>query len=124
VRAPLEGDAAYVGMEIQILDDGHPKYKSWIKPEQHTGSVYGVIPARTGYLKPAGEWNTQEIAMRGRKITITLNGVIILDNDLSIVKEAAVLKEHPGLLRTSGHLGFLGHGTRVEFRNIRVRELK
>jgi hypothetical protein len=122
VRAPLQGDAAYAGMEIQILDDGHPKY-GWIKSEQHTGSVYGVIPARTGYLKPAGEWNQQEIAMRGRRITITLNGVTILDNDLSIVREPAVLKEHPGLQRTSGHIGFLGHGTRVEFRNIRIRDL-
>jgi uncharacterized membrane protein len=61
--------------------------------------------------------------MKGRHIRITLNGVIILDNDLSIVKEPEVLKKHPGLLRTSGYLGFLGHGTRVEFRNIRVRDL-
>lgn len=123
VRAPLEGDAAYMGMEIQILDDQHPQYKSWIKPEQHTGSVYDVIPARTGFMKPAGEWNAYEIMMKGRHIRITLNDVIILDNDLSIVKEPAVLKKHPGLLRTSGHLGFLGHGTRVEFRNMRVKNL-
>lgn len=120
VHAPLEGDAAYVGMEIQILDDSNPQYKGWIKPEQHTGSVYDVIPARTGYNKPVGEWNSEEIMMKGRHIRITLNDVIILDNDLDIVKEPAVLKKHPGLLRTSGHLGFLGHGTRVEFRNIRV----
>ncbi|HWR52190.1 MAG TPA: DUF1080 domain-containing protein [Bryobacteraceae bacterium] len=123
VRAPLEGDAAYAGMEIQILDDEHPQYKSWIKPEQHTGSVYDVIPARTGFLKPVGQWNAYEIMMKGRHIRITLNDVIILDNDLSIVKEPEVLKKHPGLLRTSGHLGFLGHGTRVEFRNIRLKNL-
>ncbi len=123
VRAPLEGDAAYAGMEIQLLDDDHPQYKSWIKPEQRTGSVYDVIPARTGYRKPAGEWNTEEITMKGRRITIRLNGVIILDNDLSIVQEPEVLKKHPGLARTSGHLGFLGHGTRVEFRNISIKDL-
>ncbi len=123
VRAPLQGDAAYAGMEIQILDDQHPKYKSWIKPEQHHGSVYDVIPARTGFLRPAGQWNEEEITMRGQHIRVTLNGVIILDNDLGIVKEPEVLKKHPGLLRTSGHVGFLGHGTRVEFRNIRIRDL-
>ena len=110
-------------MEIQILDDPHPQYKSWIKPEQHTGSVYDVIPARTGYNKPAGEWNTEEIMMKGRHIRVTLNGVIILDNDLSIVKEPEVLKKHPGLARTTGHIGFLGHGTRAEFRSLRIKTL-
>jgi hypothetical protein len=123
IRAPLQGDAAYQGMEIQILDDQHPKYKGWIKPEQHHGSIYDVIPARTGFLKPAGEWNEEEIMADGRHIRVTLNGVIILDVNLDIVREPAVLKRHPGLLRTSGHIGFLGHGTRVEFRNIRIKEL-
>lgn len=123
IRAPLHGDAAYVGMEIQILDEEHPRYRSWIRPEQRTGSVYDVIPARSGYLKPAGEWNSEEIAVRGRRITVTLNGVIVLDNDLGIVREPEVLKKHPGLRRASGHIGFLGHGTRVEFRNIRVKRL-
>lgn len=124
IRAPLEGDAAYQGMEIQILDDGHEKYKGKIKSEQHHGSVYDVIPARTGFLKPAGEWNTEEISANGSKIRVTLNGVIILDTDLSTVHEEAVLKKHPGLQRKAGHIGFLGHGSLVEFRNIRIKELK
>lgn len=124
IRAPLEGDAAYQGMEIQILDDGHEKYKGKIKSEQHHGSVYDVIPARTGFLKPAGEWNTEEIMVNGSKIRVTLNDVIILDADLSTVKEEAVLKKHPGLQRKAGHIGFLGHGSLVEFRNIRIKELK
>ncbi len=123
IRMPREGDAAYVGMEIQILDDGHEKYKGKIKSEQHHGSVYDVIPARTGFLKPVGEWNTEEIMADGSRIRVTLNGVIILDADLRTVREDAVLKKHPGLKRTSGHIGFLGHGSLVEFRNIRIREL-
>ncbi len=123
IRAPYEGDAAYQGMEIQILDDENPRYQGRLRPEQHHGSIYDVIPARTGYLKPAGEWNAEEIAARGRHITVTLNGVIILDNDLGIVREPEVLKKHPGLLRPAGHVGFLGHGTRVQFRNIRIRKL-
>ena len=40
-----------------------------------------------------------------------------------MVREPEVLKKHPGLARTTGHLGFLGHGTRIEFRNIRIKEL-
>lgn len=124
IRAPLEGDAAYQGMEIQILDDGHERYKGKIKSEQHTGSVYDVVPARTGYQKPAGEWNEAEIMARGSQIRVTLNGVVIVNADLALVKEADVLKKHPGLRKASGHIGFLGHGTLVEFRNIRVKELR
>jgi hypothetical protein len=123
IRAPLDGDAAYAGMEIQILDDGHEKYKGKIKSEQHHGSVYDVIPARTGFLKPAGEWNEEEITANGSRIQVKLNGVIILAADLQLVQEADVLKKHPGLRRKSGHLGFLGHGSLVEFRNIRVKTL-
>jgi hypothetical protein len=123
IRAPYEGDAAYKGMEMQILDDSDPSYKGVIRPEQYHGSVYDVIPARTGFRKPVGEWNEEEITANGRRIKVVLNGVIILDADLDIVKEAKVLEKHPGLARTSGHIGFLGHGTRVEFRNIRVQTL-
>jgi len=124
VRSPLQGDAAYSGMEIQILDDGHDRYKGRLKPTQYHGSIYDVIPARPGFLRPAGEWNEEEIVADGRKIRVTLNGVIIVDADLDIVREPAILKRHPGLARTSGHLGFLGHDTRVEFRNIRIKPLR
>jgi hypothetical protein len=123
IRAPYEGDAAYQGMEIQILDDGDQVYKGKIRPEQYHGSVYDVIPARTGYRKPLGEWNEEEIAADGRRIKVTLNGVIILDVGLDIVKEPKVLAHHPGLARPAGHIGFLGHGSHVEFRNIRVKVL-
>jgi hypothetical protein len=124
IRAPLEGDAAYQGMEIQILDDRHEKYRSWIRPEQYSGSIYHIAPARTGFQKPAGEWNSEEITANGRHIRIKLNGVVIVDWNLDLVQEPDLLKKHPGVSRAAGHLGFLGHGTRVEFRNIRVRELK
>jgi hypothetical protein len=123
IRAPLQGDAAYAGMEIQVLDDGHELYKGQLKPEQHHGSVYDVIPARSGYLKAAGEWNQEEIVADGRHIRVTLNGVIILDTSLDIVRESEVLKRHPGLARPSGYIGFLGHDSKVEFRNIRVKRL-
>lgn len=121
LRAPLDGDAAYAGMEIQILDDQHEKYQGKIKSEQHHGSVYDVIPARTGFLKPAGEWNEEEIMANGSRVRVKLNGVIILDADLNTVQEEAVLKKHVGLKRRSGHIGFLGHGSLVEFRNIRIK---
>ena len=123
IRAPLEGDAAYAGMEIQILDHDNERYKGKIKPEQHHGSVYDVIAASSDNFKSMGEWNREEITAKGKHITVKLNGKTITDADLNTVTDAAVLKKHPGLLRSSGHIGFLGHGTRVEFRNISVEEL-
>jgi len=122
IRAPLEGDAAYEGMEIQILDDA-PQYEGKLRPAQYHGSVYDVIPARRGFLKKAGEWNTEEIRAEGRRIKVTLNGTVILDADLDTVKDPEVLKKHPGLARSKGHIGFLGHDSRVELRKIRIEEL-
>jgi len=70
IRAPLEGDAAYKGMEIQILDYDAPIYKGRLKPAQYHGSIYDVIPAKTGFLKPTGQWNSEEITANGRQITV------------------------------------------------------
>ena len=60
IRTPLTGDAAYVGMELQILDDTAPVYAN-LQPYQYHGSVYGVIPAKSGFQKPVGEWNYEEV---------------------------------------------------------------
>lgn len=122
IRAPLQGDAAYQGMEIQILDDNAPEYKD-LRPAQFCGSIYDVIPAKRGFLHKAGEWNREEIRAEGRQIRVTLNGHVIVDANLDSVTDPAVLKKHPGLARTQGHIGFLGHGSKVEFRNIRIKVL-
>jgi hypothetical protein len=123
IRTPLKGDAAYVGMEIQLLDHDAPVYQGKLQPAQKHGSVYDVFAAKTGYLKKTGEWNQQEIMADGRRIRVTLNGTVILDANLDEVTDPEKLKKHPGLSRKSGYIGFLGHGTHVEFRNIRIREL-
>lgn len=122
IRAPLNGDTAYFGMEIQVLDDPAPMY-AHIRPAQHHGSIYDVFPAEQGHLKPTGEWNSEEILADGRHVRVTLNGHTIVDANLDDVKDPKVLEKHPGLLRTTGHIGFLGHGARVEFKNLRVKEL-
>lgn len=128
IRTPMEGDAAYVGMEIQILDCEHPIYKD-ITPLQHHGSVYGIIPTKANHhdaFKPIGEWNTEEIVADGDNIRVTVNGVVIMEGN---IREAAKNgtadhHEHPGLFNSKGHIGFLGHGSPLKFRNIRIKELK
>ncbi|MCU0249503.1 MAG: DUF1080 domain-containing protein [Vicinamibacterales bacterium] len=131
IRAPLVGDAAYAGMEIQVLDDGGSEYTNLL-PGQYHGSIYKVVPARRGFQKPVGEWNSEEIIADGRHITVKLNGTTIVDANLDDVTDEATLKEHrdlskpegsQGIANTKGHIGFLGHGAHVEFRNLRVKVL-
>jgi hypothetical protein len=131
IRAPLEGDAAYVGMEIQVLDDGGSQYTA-LQPAQYHGSVYQMFPAQRGHQKPVGEWNVEEITAKGRRITVILNGITIVDANLDDVRDEGLLAKHRnlnapegsrGIANTKGHIGFLGHGARVEFRNIRIKEL-
>ncbi len=124
IHAPLEGDAAYVGKEIQILDDTAPVYAKLEKWQYH-GSVYGIIAAKRGFLKPVGEWNHEEVYVKGDYIKVTLNGTVILEGDIKKATKNGTLdhKEHPGLNRKKGHIAFLGHGTVVKFRNIRIKDL-
>ncbi len=124
IRTPMKGDAAYVGMEIQVLDNDADIYKK-LHVYQYHGSVYGVIAAKRGYLKPLGEWNEEEIVANGNKIKVTLNGVVIVDGDITdAIKNGTLDKlDHPGLKNKTGHIAFLGHGDVVRFRNIRIKDL-
>jgi hypothetical protein len=125
IRAPLKGNAAYAGMELQILDNTSPRYAK-LRPVQYHGSIYDVVAAKRGFLKKPNEWNSQEVRAIGPKITVILNGTTIVDADLDkICKEGGpkLVKRHPGLKKKKGHIGWLGHGARVEFRNIRIKSM-
>jgi hypothetical protein len=122
LRSPLKGDPAYVGMEIQILDnDWYQKNYKGLKLVQHTGAIYGVVPPSKDVTKAVGEWNKYRIIAKGRQVTIELNGSTIVDANLDDYKEH--YKQHPGLQRETGHLGLQSHDGRVEFRNIYVKPL-
>ncbi len=125
IHAPLTGDAAYEGKELQILDNSAEKYAN-LKNYQYHGSVYGLVPAERGALKPVGEWNEQEVVVKGNRVTVVLNGRMILSADLDAATRNGTLdgRDHPGLQRLTGHIGFLGHGSEVHFRNIRILEIE
>jgi hypothetical protein len=124
IRMPLNSTqpSAYAGMEIQILDDGHPNYKD-IKPYQMHGSIYGVVPAKRGALKPVGAWNSEEIVADSSHIKVTVNGKVILDTDIAKIDKTADGQAHPGLHNAKGYIGWAGHGDPVSFRNVRIKEL-
>lgn len=123
IRTPIAKNPAYAGMEIQVLDNTAERYKN-LKEYQYHGSIYGVVPAKRGHLKPVGEWNSQAIICKGSHVKVVLNDVTIVDADLKTAAKDGTLdgKEHPGLERKSGYICFCGHGSAVEFRNIRIKE--
>ena len=120
IRYPGKGDTAYVGMcELQVLDNSSPKYAK-LDPRQYHGSAYGMLPAKLGYLRPAGQWNYQEVTVKGSTIRVELNGTVILDGDVANVTEYMANSPHPGKDRTTGYFGFAGHNDPVRFRAVDI----
>ncbi len=116
-----KGDAAYIGMtELQVLNDDYAK----IDPRQAHGSAYGMAAAARGYQRAQGEWNYQVVTVKGSTIKVELNGTQILDTDLSKITEYMAKSPHPGKDNTKGYFGFCGHGDPVEFRNVKIKEIK
>lgn len=125
IRYPGEGNTAYVGMtELQVLDNDAPKYAK-LDVRQFHGSAYGMVAAQRGYTRPAGEWNFEEVTVKGPTITVELNGTVILNADLSKVDMSTVMANspHPGKDRTNGFFGFAGHSDPVSFREISLKKL-
>ena len=128
IRYPGKGDTAYVGMcELQVLDDTAKMYEK-LDPRQFCGSIYGVVPAHRGYLRPVGEWNFEHVVVKGHAIKVELNGTTIVDADVSHFdpddgSQFMHKSKHPGLLRTKGFFGFAGHNDQVAFRHIFIKSL-
>jgi hypothetical protein len=120
IHYPGQGDGAYTGMELQILDDTAEKYKN-LKDYQFHGSLYTLAAAKRGALKPVGEWNQQSVTLQGPSLKVELNGQTILEANLDEL--SAAHPKHLGVKRRDGYIGFLGHGDRVGFRNIRITPL-
>lgn len=120
IHYPGAGDAAYVGMELQILDDTAEKYKD-LKDYQFHGSIYTMLPAKKGHLKPVGEWNHERVTVMGNSVKVELNGTVITDANLDELEQK--FPKHQGVKRRSGHISWCGHGDPVAFRNIKIADL-
>jgi hypothetical protein len=66
-----EDDAINKGIEVQIQDTGNDYHC--------TGVLYSMTQAKARPYKPAGEWNTLEITLKGPRTTVKLNGVLVTD---------------------------------------------
>jgi len=109
--------------ELQVLDDTAKQYAK-LDPRQYCCSVYGIVAAHRGYLRPVGEWNFEEATIHGSHIKVELNGTVVVDADVSKVTQYMANSPHPGKDRTSGHFGFAGHSDPVAFRNIQIKKLE
>lgn len=134
IRYPGEGHGTWDSFcELQVLDDGHPKYNDPnapgfydLNPRQAHGSVYARIPAHRGYLRPTGQWNFQESTIVGSKVKVELNGFVILEADVAKADPETFmykLDHFPGRDNMKGHFGFNGHNDPVRFREIRIKKL-
>lgn len=121
LRAPHRGDPSYEGLEVQILDDDAPIYRG-LKPEQYTGSIYGVIAARRGSAGQVGTWNRLRVCLVDQSIRVELNGTCVVDGRLTD-HPPSIARRHPGLRRARGFIGLQAHETPVWFRNLMIREL-
>jgi hypothetical protein len=129
LRAPLKGDPAFNGLELQLLDDaGYPN----LKPEQSTGAIWGLSAPSKKAAKRAGEWNDLMVGAKGGAIFVRMNGEevnapivnrVVGGTIRADAKFKDMVKKHPGLLRRKGHIGLQNQTGRVEFRKIGVREL-
>jgi len=128
-RAALGSEAIYWSApEYQVLDDArHNDGKSLLTS---AGSVYGLYPAIPGVAKPAGEWNTARIIVRGNHVEHWLNGKQFAAYELGSDEWKAKVKDSkfaqwPEYGKASeGYIGLQDHSDRVAFRNIKLRVLK
>ena len=120
IHYPGTGGPSSTGMELQILDNSHPKYAK-LKDTQSHGSIYQLKAAKRGFLKPVGEWNRQKVTVNGPRVIVELNGTIITEANLDELEKKN--PRHKGVKRRSGHICFCGHGAAVKLRNLTIVEL-
>lgn len=119
IHYPGKGNPAYTGMEIQVLDNTHPKYAK-LKDYQFHGGLYTLVAAKKGHLKPVGEWNKEIVTVKGPNVKVELNGTVIMEANLDDLNKSH--PKHEGAKRRSGKLCFCGHGDVVSYRNLRIKK--
>jgi hypothetical protein len=127
LRAPLFGDPAFDGMELQMADF---RYNPQAKDSELTGGIYRAIAPRQQVYKPT-EWNSYTVTLQGNHLTVVLNGTTI--HDLNLEEQNQQVKRHddtpapPVKNRPrKGHIGFqeLSRGAEhVLIRNARLKVL-
>jgi len=127
LRAPLYGDPAFDGLELQMADF---RYNPEAKDSELTGGLYRAVAPKKQVYRPT-EWNRYRIECRGPRVEVELNGEPILDVNLD--EQTATVKRHDGTdapplkdRPRRGHIGFQElsrDGSHVSIRNARIKSL-
>lgn len=127
LRAPLRGDPAFDGLELQMAD---VRYNPQAKDSELTGGLYRAIAPRKQVYKPT-EWNKYHLTLSGSRLKAVLNGELIQDLDLA--EQNQEVKRHDGSLAPpiknrprKGHIGFqeLSRGEgHAQIRHARIKVL-
>jgi len=120
-------DTYQTGLEMQVLDDkGHPDRKL---PSHRAGSLYDLIQAKEGAVKPWGQWNHAEIKLDNGKLDLYLNDVNVVsttlwDDNWKKMLAKSKFKEWPdfGTFK-KGHIALQDHGNDVWYRNVMIKKL-
>lgn len=128
LRAPMSGDPAFDGIELQMADY---RYNTEAKDSELTGGLYRVLAPKSQVYRPE-QWNRYQLSLVGPQLRVTLNGALIQDVDLS--QQTNVVQRHDGRdvlplkdRPRRGHLGFQElsrDGSHVEIKNARIRILQ
>ncbi|HBY59981.1 MAG TPA: hypothetical protein DEH78_09165 [Solibacterales bacterium] len=121
------------GIEFQLIDEAHDDAGP---PANRTGALYNLLAPTSAPARPAGEWNTARLVVRGAAFEHWINGVKVLEGDLDSAELRAVLlqrwgKGRPGTVkalterkRSECPVAFQNHGDApVYFRKIRILPL-
>jgi 3-keto-disaccharide hydrolase len=124
----LEDEDSAIGHEYQLIDDErHPDAK--IGPHRQTAAFYDVFPAHDRPMKPAGEWNSSEVIVRGKHVEHILNGKKVLEYELDSPElRAAIAKsKFKDVARfgkpQNGHILLQDHGDQVWYRKVEIKRL-
>lgn len=114
------------GPEMQILDDaGH---RDGLTANHMAGALYDLVGPSAQAAKPAGEWNTARIVMKGNHVEHWLNGKKVVEYEwgspeIQKAIAASKFKDMPLFMKApEGHIAVQHHGEEAWFRNIRVRK--
>ena len=120
-------DTYKTGPEMQVLDDERNEDNK--TPSHHAGSLYDMIQATPGAVKPAEQWNTAEIVSNNGKLDFYLNGAHVVntnifDENWKQMIAKSKFKEWPafGTFKT-GHIALQDHGFNVWYKNIMIKKL-
>lgn len=122
LRALDYGDPAFTGMELQILDDfGRTPNKGDVSM-----ALYGAVAPSKNVSRPRGEWNSVEVSLIGQKLVVVHNGTKVIDVRLDDEAINAELPDDKKLTDRAkiGRIGLQNHREFIQFRNIRIKDLK